>query len=382
MAKNCGGLRCAGVLWRLSPPPPPAPIPDDSFTVIFVSDMECGYRGWKVSDCREKVRTIAGLKSARKHFPSGHRIIPELVIHGGDSYDAVQKDADSQTQDKDAARSIWDELTNDKYNKIPMITTNGNHDGNIPETRDFVRDSFQTANGFAGFSYQELNGGGGYKAEFKGVQIATFLHTDDIHGQPTQAALTAMETLTDNAKPTLFVNHYPLAAGGGLERMIFDHSKATALSGHDHKYKQTSHPTTMALTESFVEYTAPYPHEWHSMSFGAPRSPVMAPGHELWRKATCLAADATCPDKGQRANQFLALRVSPTRGVVEVTKLDAGGHRNWPDRQLCDGLTTCLNCKNGHEVWDRTFPFLPRCGLEPDRTVAQAIASIFCFGFC
>jgi len=354
--------------------PPPAYIPDDSFTVIFVSDMESGYRGWKESDCREKVRTIAGLKSAGKKFPSGHPIIPELVINGGDNYDDVQEDKGSRTQDKVGARSIWDELDN----KIPMITTNGNHDGNIPETRNFVRDRFRYANGFAGFTSQELNGGEGYKAEFKGVQIATFLHTDNTHGQPTRAALTAMETLTDKAKPTLFVNHYPLADGGDLERMIFDHSKATALSGHAHKYKRTPHATTMALTESFVEHTAPYPHEWHSMSFGAPRSP----GHELWKKETCTAADETCPDEGQRANQFLALRVSPTRGVVEVTKLDAGGHRNWPDRQLCGELTTCLNCKNGHEVWDRTWPYITRCGLEPDKTVAQAVASFFCFGFC
>jgi predicted phosphodiesterase len=293
--------------------------------IIFISDLESGYRGRKSADCEAKMEQIIAQR-------------PDLVIHGGDLYDGQY----SSSSDKEIDGGIWNMLYEAN---IPMITVNGNHDGFDQVARNFVQQSFLKTQALVGadnFKFWPVLVEGqasetGYYAEFKGVQIASFLYTNP--DGPSQETINLMQSqfLEGTTKPTLVVNHAPIQtlSSTRLQAMVFGLAPGSAvLSGHTHTSRKTPYDNTVT---TFVDYTAPYPHRWESMVNGK----------------------ATTP----KENGMIRFAVSPTDGVISHEVIDSGTARDWKDGALCGLGTTCNSCINGYEYWFSKA--MTACGAEP-----------------
>ncbi len=276
-----------------------------------------------------------------------HRISPELVILGGD----ISADRDTSVS-KDLP--IWQQLY---ANNISFIAGFGNHDweprvwgdGSLgysvageqsnQSTTAFTRATYQRSSDMSpDFSYAEFgpsstNGPTTFLAEYKGVAVAnfnTFLYQPSytfpigwpltcnlgtggagcetfVSAEP-QINRLAGSLSTNPAHTTLFVQHYPIntspdwwdddgASGTTLlqkqNRLLelmsrFDHT--VLLTGHNHS---AGHSTYSYNGRTLDEYVAPY--------FGG--------------------------DNGvdtSRGGGFIALLVSPTRGILEVKTIPGG----------------------------------------------------------
>jgi len=291
--------------------------PSDAFKVIFVSDLERNYRGHTNQDIEDVMDEIIAQN-------------PALVIHGGDNYDAEH----SGDKDKKYYRKLLD-------SGIPFITTNGNHDGQNSAAETFVRESYTETAKLAvspltlaarkfTFSWEPA-GAHGYKAEFNGLQIASFLWKGK-PGDPkkydplTDDEADAMKLKLDTSKPTLVVNHHPNVAAVNTLVQAFP-ARSAVFSGHTHESK------TQEIAPGYLEHTAPYPHQWESMINGK--------------------ADH------KRGRAMLSVLVSPTKGVFSVTEIDTVlRSRTWPDGTRCSSTLdnppwdTCHKCKNGWAWWN------------------------------
>ena len=302
-------------------------MPGDAFTLIFVSDIEEGYRAHTTQDVKDIMAEIADLKSGARQESFGGEfagvpVTPKLVVHGGDSYDNIDGGEKARSR-KTAATEMY-------HAGIPYITTDGNHDDNAGSyvTTANVWSSYTAAKDPSmTFAYKNVPGAGGYTATFNGLQIASFLHSAD---GPSKAQLKAMAGALDTNKPAVVVNHRP---DGGVDDWVKTMPRGTAVfSGHTHR------SNTRALDAGHMAYTAPYPHQWNNLAYG---------------KASI-----------KRERGMLAVLVSPTEGVLDVKQLDTRlRSRTWSDGHLCGMGTTCSKCKNGHEYWYTKV--MTACGPEP-----------------
>ena len=297
-------------------------VPSDAFKVIFVSDLERDYRGHTDRDIEDVMDEIIAQK-------------PALVIHGGDNYD--------NEHSGNKARKYYTKLLD---NGIPFITTNGNHDGADSAAEAFVHDSYVRTADLAKssrkftFTYDQPSGAHGYKAEFNGLQIASFLwkgkwgknkKNEDaiVHDELTPARANAMKLKLDPSKPTLVVNHHPnMAAVNTLVQAL--PVRSAVFSGHTHD------SNTREIASGYLEYTAPYAHQWGSMDYGVAK------------------------DRKERG--MLSVLVSPTKGVISVTQIDTVlKSRTWSDGTRCSSTVltpasdTCHKCKNGWDWWGSKF---------------------------
>ena len=324
---------------------------DDAFTVVFVGDSEPRMRGNTDAEVTAYVANLVSYtttKSAYFDYDGGtHRISPELVILGGD----ISADRDTSVS-KDLP--IWQQLYD---HGISFIAGFGNHDweprvwgdGSLgysvageqsnQSTTAFTRATYQRSSDLSpDFSYAEFgpsatNGPTTFLAEYKGVGIAnfnTFLYQPSytfpigwpltcnlgtggagcetfVSAEP-QINRLAGSLSTNPAHTTLFVQHYPIntssdwwddAGASGttltqkqnrlLELMSrYDHT--VLLAGHNHS---AGHSTYTYNGRSLDEYVAPY--------FGG--------------------------DNGvdtSRGGGFIALLVSPSRGILEVKTIPGG----------------------------------------------------------
>ena len=324
---------------------------DDAFTVVFVGDSEPRMRGNTDAELRAYVANLVSYTTTRTAYfdvdGGTHRISPELVILGGD----ISADRDTSVS-KDLP--IWQQLYD---NNISFIAGFGNHDweprvwgdGSLgysvageqsnQSTTAFTRATYQRSSDMSpDFSYAEFgpsstNGPTTFLAEYKGVAVAnfnTFLYQPSytfpfgwpltcnlgtggagcatfVSAEP-QINRLAGSLSTNPARTTLFVQHYPndtspdwwddYGASGTtvaqkqnrlLELMSrFDHT--VLLTGHNHS---AGHSTFSYGGRVLDQYVAPY--------FGG--------------------------DNGvdtSRGGGFIALLVSPTRGILEVKTIPGG----------------------------------------------------------
>jgi len=331
----------------------PSTVPggDDAFTVVFVGDSEPRMRGNTDAELRAYVANLVSYTTTRTAYfdvdGGTHRISPELVILGGD----ISADRDTSVS-KDLP--IWQQLYD---NNISFIAGFGNHDweprvwgdGSLgysvageqsnQSTTAFTRATYQRSSDMSpDFSYAEFgpsstNGPTTFLAEYKGVAVAnfnTFLYQPSytfpigwpltcnlgtggagcetfVSAEP-QINRLAGSLSTIPAHTTLFVQHYPIntspdwwddygASGATLlqkqNRLLelmsrFDHT--VLLTGHNHS---AGHSTYTYNGRTLDEYVAPY--------FGG--------------------------DNGvdtSRGGGFIALLVSPTRGILEVKTIPGG----------------------------------------------------------
>jgi len=325
---------------RPSPAPPPAPIPpSDAFKVIFVSDLERGYRGHTDQDVEDVMDEIIAQK-------------PALVIHGGDNYD----DEHSANKGKRYYQKLLD-------SGIPFITTNGNHDGQNDGAEVFVKNSYlrteklADSSGKFTFKFEQPAGAHGYKAEFNGLQIASFLWKGkevvnakgDRGGEYdylTQAEAAAMEAELDTSKPTLIVNHQP--GVNAVDALVQKLPLGSAVfCGHTHK------SAIRPIAGGFQEHTAPYPHQWQDLGWGVAN-------HGDTKEN---------PDQTLRERGMLSVIVSPTKGVFSVTQIDTKlKSRTWSDGTRCSSTlgtpsyNTCHKCKNGWDWWNSKAVVGHHCG--------------------
>jgi len=323
------------------------PTEDDSFTAIFLSDMETGYRHHTVAEAEHKVQEIIKLteSGSAASFDGKYshvKIDPKIVLHGGDingdGFDyqygtcegitslsgVVGFIGGSHCKAKNVEPGIWAPL----YEKnIPFVSAAGNHDGAADsqsrvDSTAFVKQTYaKAASQVPGFSYTEVSSPSSvfpvFKATFKGVQIANFQY------RATAADITAMEAELDKSKTTLVVSHLPVShydqtahltkhhtqgwAQGyqtsdtqALKNFMngFTEKKAAVFSGHTHKANAQEYG-------NWWDYTAPYPHPW--------------------KKDTGIRDDGIrvgAQDKlHARASEHggvLAVLVSPTRGILQV----------------------------------------------------------------
>jgi len=202
----------------------------------------------------------------------------------------------------------------------------------------FVEDSYAATLALArrtagmDFSYDFVPGAIGHTATFNGLQIASFqwVNKDEVD----QTRVDAMEAALDTDKPTFVVNHEPAgnwnvpATSPPLDNLVMALPERSALfSGHTH----ISATRSIDVYGTRLEHTAPYPHAWGEIIFGAA--------------------------KKQRERGMLLVDVSPTEGVLSVTPIDTKLlSRIWPDGTACGGvgdLTMCHRCKNGYKPDDR-----------------------------
>lgn len=331
--------------------PTTAPGGDDAFTVVFIGDSEPRMRGNTNEELSAYVQNLISYTTTKEvYFDHGggdrYRIDPELVILGGD----ISADRDTSV---DADLPIWLPL----YQAgIGFLAGFGNHDWEPKDWSDgpgysvaghlanesttaFTRETYRRTAALGGdFSYSEVfptsaHGPVTFHARYRGVEIAnfnTFLYQPSYHypeGWPlscnllgggagcetfvsAEPQITAMQQRLspDPATPVLFVQHYPLTTDDGwwsdydasgttvtqkkdrLLGLMADHDRSVLLAGHNHG---ASHHTHDHLGRTLDEYVAPY--------FGG------ADGVDL-----------------TRGGGFVALLVSPTRGILEVRTVPGG----------------------------------------------------------
>ena len=328
-----------------------APPGDDAFTVVFIGDSEPRMRGNTNAEVAAYVGNLVAYRTTKvAHFDydgGRYRVDPSLVILGGD----ISADRDTSI---DADMPIWQSLY---ANGIPFVAGFGNHDWDPPTwsdgspgysvaghlsneaTKAFTRETYRrSAELTPAFTYREINptsvnGPVTFLAHYRGVDIAnfnTFLYQPSYYypdGWPLSCNLVgggagceiftsaepqiqAMQNLlpTDPATPVLFVEHYPLTTGDSwwddsgasgttiaqkkarLMGLMAQHDNTILLAGHNHSASQSTY--TFGGT-TLKEYVAPY--------FGGDN------GEDL-----------------SRGGGFVAVLVSPTRGILEVKTIPGG----------------------------------------------------------
>ena len=324
---------------------------DDSFTMVFVGDSEPRMRGNTDAEVSSYVANLVSYtttKEAYFDFEGGtHRISPELVVLGGD----ISADRDTSVA-KDMP--IWQQLYD---HNIAFVAGFGNHDweprawgdGSLgysvageqsnQETTAFTNETYRRSSELSpDFSYQAVgpsstNGPTTFFATYKGVDVAnfnTFLYQPSYYfplGWPltcnlgtggagcetfvsAEAQVQGMQNRLSpsRARTTVFVEHYPLTTdlgwwddygASGLtaaqqqDRLMglmarYDHT--VLLAGHNHS---SGHYTHTYAGQTLQEYVAPY--------FGGANG-----------------VDTT------QGGGFVALLVSPTRGILEVKTVPGG----------------------------------------------------------
>lgn len=340
---------------------------DDAFTVVFISDLEDNYRGHTTEDSRRIVQSIADLKRFKKvafdNYPE-HVVDPELVIHGGDiskdSWGCEGKFGSSRyvstchlsTKEQMIAyelHNVWGPLTDAK---IPMVSALGNHDwhSHLRKVKDadwlgdskekhisnlvsveFARRTYQLAAQMTDkLSYKEYApkkkfGQVFVKAEFKGVQIANFMESFDAKSyefdatkdcaaggdyglggcttESSESQYAEMARDLNRHQVTLAVSHKPISTSAracgykaseysaaqvkDFVGMLSEFPDAAVLSGHTHCSNTHGHAAPNGKV--VADYTAPYPWE-----------------------------------NGAGKGGYLAILVSPTRGILETKRIDSG----------------------------------------------------------
>lgn len=323
---------------------------DDAFTVVFIGDSEPRMRGNTNAELSAYVANLIGYSTTRDvrfAYDGGrYRIDPELVILGGD----ISADRDTSVA---ADLPIWQPLYD---HGIGFVAGFGNHDwdpamwsdgpgyslaGHLSNesTTAFTRETYRrTAALGGGFTYREVNpssvhGPVTYFASYRGVDIVnfnTFLYQPSYYypeGWPlscnllgggagcqtfvsAEPQIQAMQSLlpSDPERPVLFVEHYPLTTGDEwwsdegasgttvtqkkerLLGLMAAHDNSLLLAGHNHSPGAVTHTYGGKLLR---EYIAPY--------FGG------ANGEDL-----------------TQGGGFVALLVSPSRGILEVKVVPGG----------------------------------------------------------
>lgn len=313
----------------------PEAIEDDAFTVVFLGDPEARMRGNTAEELAGYIDRLLSLKDderQRWHLDDGRTlpIEPEVVIIGGD----ISRDRDTSIE---ADLPLWEPVLD---RGIPVLAGFGNHDwepeswGDSPSysfaghrsnesTVAFTRETYRrSAEASPHLSYREIgpasdHGPVTFLATYKGVDIVnfnTFLYQPSYRypdGWPITCnplgggagcqefvgagpQIEAMESLLAEAgdRPAIFTQHYPLSTSDGwwsdygasdttiaqrkqrLLELMADRSDVVFLAGHNHRARQRAWSVGDRRIE---EHVAPY--------FG---------------------------DGGG----FIAVRVSPTRGVL------------------------------------------------------------------
>ncbi|MFZ4519328.1 MAG: hypothetical protein ACOYOP_13120 [Microthrixaceae bacterium] len=325
---------------------------DDSYTIAFIGDSEPRMRGNTNAEVSAYIANLAAYRTTRSlYFDYGggdtHRVSPELVVLGGD----ISADRDTSI---DTDMPLWQQL----YDKgIGMVAGFGNHDWEPVQWSDgslgyslaghtsnlnttaFTRETYRrSANTLPGFTYREFGPTSSYGpttflSSYKGVDLAnfnTFLYQPSYtypdgwplscnllsggagcqifaSAEPQIAAL-AGALSTDPARTTLFMEHYPLTTGDGwwddygasgttlaqrkarLLGLMTRFDNTALLAGHNHS---PGHYTHVVGGRTLDEYVAPY--------FGGDN------GEDL-----------------TRGGGFVALLVSPTKGILEVKFVPGG----------------------------------------------------------
>ena len=344
------GCRADKVTQPIPPLATPGPGVDDAFTIVFIGDSEQRMRGNTDAEVRGYVENLARYATTtERYFDYGdgtHRIDPELVLLGGDiSADrstSVDGDIPVFQPLYDAGIGFiagfgnhdWDP---DQWSDGPGYSKAG-HDSN-ESTVEFTRETYERTDALGGdFSYREIwqtgaHGPVTFHATYRGVEIVnfnTFLYQpsyDYPTGWPVtcnplaggagcqeyvsaEGQIAEMEaTLTKDRRRTLLVyQHYPLTTADSwwddygasgttvaqkkarLLGLLSHYDHAAFLAGHNHVASSRTHTYG---GRTYPEHIAPY--------FGGANG-----------------------DDPARGGGFLALLVSPTRGVLEVKTIPAG----------------------------------------------------------
>jgi hypothetical protein len=336
-------------------PPLPEPVPgvDDAFTIVFIGDTEQRMRGNTDAEVRGYIEDLVAYTTTEEaYFDYGdgtHRIDPELVILGGD----ISADRDTY------AYKEWPVFQPLYDAGIGFIAGFGNHDWDPPFFGDgtagysvaghlsnegvvtFTRETYKRTAALLpdDFTYRELQktsaqGPVTFHATFRGVEIAnfnTFLYqpsyfypegwsascNPELGGAGCQTFVSAerqiqaMErTLTNDPRRTLLVvQHYPLSTSDGwwsdfgasgttvqqkkdrLLSILARYEHSALFAGHNHSASTTTYGYQ---GKTITEHVAPY--------FGG--------------------AGGDDPTQG---GGFLAILVSPTRGILEVERVAGSG---------------------------------------------------------
>jgi len=294
----------------------------DTFTIIFISDLENKYRGHDIDRSKYVIQYIRDIKEKQLMYDGNYSHIPitkpRLVIHGGDvshmwSCDNFEWFLLGGCRDpRDEYQDIWNQLYEAD---IPMISTFGNHDwqavrgtGNPwgqdisdhdqPRTEEtdyinfwsaeFVRQSYEKSAALTQkLQYQEILptgifGQSMFRATFAGLQIVNlgsafnWQSYDDYGVYSADDQFQRLSESLDRSMKTIFFSHYPLNKRGPLEQQSPSLSTATSLirefgtgvhhfSGHNHV------ENIVRYTEKephFNDYVAPYPHTWNGKEPG------------------------------------------------------------------------------------------------------------------
>ena len=336
---------------------------DDAFTIVFIADLEDNFRGHTSHNSRRIVQSIADLKRLRNIKFDAHPN-PELVIHGGD----ISKDSWKCSEGLDCHLRTKEEMIDYQLDKvwgpleeqrIPMVSALGNHDwatlkrveggdwlGDSKEKHianlvsvEFARRTYKNAAkmtdklSYKEYAPQKKFGQVFINAEFKGVQIANFMENFDtksyefdnnkdctaagsdygLGGCTTESTGSQYDDIVrdlDRNKVTLAVVHKPIsisscpAALGGSKPSEFKPALvdkfvgmlsefprgAAVLSGHTHCFKETPHVAPNG--REIVDYTAPCP----------------------W----------THKGDADGKGGYIAMLVSPTRGILETKRINSG----------------------------------------------------------
>jgi hypothetical protein len=306
------------------------------FSVIFISDMEAEYRGHNSEWCLKIVEYITNLGNQEFTYDdiySSVKIIPELVIHGGDISDGVHgswaKHGDSASNT--LFSSIWQKLYD---SKIPMISAMGNHDFSETysnsirkQAKKFVSDSYSKSKDLVGVDFKYVEIPSKKDKDKQSLYVSTyggyqFVNLNNYSPQDTDLAfLTEVSESLDETKKTLFFGHYPLSflpnqVRTNMINIISRYPNTAYFSGHVHVKENDTYSVS---TNRFVDYVAPYPHPWEEPP-GSGK--YLTPG-------------------------MYAVLLDPAIGVLQVKFLPID-YENitgcWVDGTICGIGTTCKYC--------------------------------------
>jgi len=312
----------------------------DSFTMIFISDLEVNYRDHTTYLSKGIVNDIKTLKRRNLRFSDGQVIDPKIVVHGGDNTDWVWGDTSDAGFD-----AVWKQLYDAK---IPMISVFGNHDFSFgKDNNDKPKNKWKTGLN-KGFVTKSINaakklgvkvkasvgpkfsyGPSFYNLEFKGVQftmfdLGPFNPSYDTRGKKDNGVSQTRNFFSkvDTSKPTIFTAHFPweytLNYGemgssdktkykAELKKFLQKFPKGSGyFAGHTHRERRTDIGGTKVK-----QYVAPYP--WNYAS-----NPKGVPG-------------------------YYAVQVSPSKGVIEVKSIKTFYYCK-KHGELCGLGTTCQKC--------------------------------------
>lgn len=370
---------------------------EGSFTIVFFSDMEMNYRDHSPERCRYVLRYICDLKEKRLYFDSGPKISPKLILHGGDLIHNLGCEIGWRCW---TVLELWHALWKIPFQKrIPLLSNAGNHDwqskpttGNTSyqmwsssrtnkrphglrtdfingQSHRLIRKTYETSTKL-GVTYQEFRptgqiGPSMYRAEFRGVQIASFNvaanwesydsplfgRTNRIYSSDT--VLEQLDKSLNRSMTTLFTEHFPVpdlpaATQEWVTRLMDQFNRSALFTGHLH----------VAVNDS-NRYIAPYPHAWKGRR-GEFQPPLPA--------------------------SVYAILVHPHNGILEVKQVAIP---SLPEGVVCrpetvydsflarSSLAPCGKCGLGHSFWYADNAY--KCGREPRLSVG---ATCEYFGSC